>query len=151
MTMNVSPAVVAVDAGTSTDVTVNVQRMVDGPSDYMISGKSYEAGISVESVSGKFGDDGSGHVDGDDQGGGVGGGRVLPAGADDEGGQGGADVHAVGRGWGVWVMLDEHTRECLDGMVERSITGEHLIDELGRVATERSTFPTVCVVTTVLT
>ena len=34
-------------------------------------------------------------------------------------------------------MLDEHTRECLDGMVERSITGEHLIDELGRVAAER--------------
>jgi hypothetical protein len=29
--MNVSPAVVAVDAGTSTDVTVNVQRMVEGP------------------------------------------------------------------------------------------------------------------------
>jgi hypothetical protein len=58
--VNVSPAVVAVDAGTSTDVTVNVQRMVDGPGDYEISGKSYEAGISVESVSGKFGDDGSG-------------------------------------------------------------------------------------------
>ena len=36
-------------------------------------------------------------------------------------------------------MLDEHTLECLDGMVERSITGEHLIDELGRVAPERST------------
>ena len=60
MAVNVSPAVVAIDAGTSTDVTVNVQRMVDGPKDYSISGKSYEAGISVESVSGKFGDDGSG-------------------------------------------------------------------------------------------
>ena len=60
MTMNVSPAVVAVDAGTDTDVTVNVQRMVDGPDDYAISGKSYEAGISVASVSGKFRDDGSG-------------------------------------------------------------------------------------------
>ena len=60
VTVNVSPAVVAMDAGTDTDVTVNVQRMVDGPSDYMISGKSYEAGISAESVSGKFGDDGSG-------------------------------------------------------------------------------------------
>jgi hypothetical protein len=60
VTMNVSPAVVAVDAGTDTDVTVNVQRMVDGPSDYVIIGKSYEAGISVASVSGKFGDDGSG-------------------------------------------------------------------------------------------
>jgi hypothetical protein len=60
VTMNVSPAVVAVDAGTDTDVTVNVQRMVDGPSDYVISGKSYEAGISMASVSRKFGDDGSG-------------------------------------------------------------------------------------------
>ena len=60
VTMNVSPAVVAVDAGTDTDVAVHVQRMVDGPSDYVISGKSYEAGISVPSVSGKFGDDGSG-------------------------------------------------------------------------------------------
>ena len=58
--VNVSPAVVAVDAGTSTDVTVNVQRMVDGPGDYTISGKSYEAGVSAASVSGKFGDDGSG-------------------------------------------------------------------------------------------
>ena len=60
VTMNVSPAVVAVDPGTSTSVTVNVQRMVDGPSDYTITGKSYEAGISVPTVSGKFGDDGSG-------------------------------------------------------------------------------------------
>ncbi len=60
LTVNVSPALVAVDAGTSTDVTVNVQRMVDGPSDYEISGRSSEAGISVESVTGKFGDDGSG-------------------------------------------------------------------------------------------
>ena len=48
------------DAGTSTDVTVNVQRMVDGPIDYRISGTSSEKGISAASVSGKFGDDGSG-------------------------------------------------------------------------------------------
>ncbi len=41
-------------------MTVNVQRMVDGPGDYTISGTSYEAGISVKSVSGKFGSDGSG-------------------------------------------------------------------------------------------
>jgi predicted alpha-1,2-mannosidase len=59
-TVNVSPSVVAVDAGTSTDVTVNVQRMVDGPGDYTISGKSYEAGITATSASGKFGSDGSG-------------------------------------------------------------------------------------------
>jgi hypothetical protein len=51
---------VAVDAGTDTDVTVNVQRMVDGPGEYTVTGNSFEAGISAESVSGKFGDDGSG-------------------------------------------------------------------------------------------
>jgi putative transposase len=34
-------------------------------------------------------------------------------------------------------IIDEHTRECLGGTVERSITGEHLIDELGRAAAER--------------
>ncbi len=36
-------------------------------------------------------------------------------------------------------IIDEHTRECLGGMVERSITGEHLIDELDRLATDRGT------------
>jgi predicted alpha-1,2-mannosidase len=60
VTVNVSPAVVAMDAGTSTNVTVNVQRMVDGPGDYRITGKSYGQGISVAPVSGKFGADGSG-------------------------------------------------------------------------------------------
>lgn len=39
-------------------------------------------------------------------------------------------------------IIDEHTRECLGGMVERSITGEHLIGELDRLAAERDTFPT---------
>jgi hypothetical protein len=60
LTVNVSPAFVAMDAGTDTDVTANVQRMVDGPGDYTITGKSYEAGVSAAPVSGKFGDDGSG-------------------------------------------------------------------------------------------
>jgi hypothetical protein len=57
--VNVSPAVVAVDAGTNTDVTVNLQRMIDGPGDYTISATSHAPGISVATVSGKFGDDGS--------------------------------------------------------------------------------------------
>jgi hypothetical protein len=60
LSVNVSPAVVAMDAGTSTDVTVNVQRMVDGPGDYRISGTSSERGVSAASVSGKFDADGSG-------------------------------------------------------------------------------------------
>ena len=59
MTVNVSPAVVAMDAGTTTDVTVNVQRMIDGPGDYRISGKSYGEGISAAPASGKFAADGS--------------------------------------------------------------------------------------------
>ena len=40
-------------------------------------------------------------------------------------------------------IVDEHTRECLGGMVERNITGEHLIGELDRLAAERDTFPAV--------
>ena len=35
---------------------------------------------------------------------------------------------------------DEHTRECLGGMVERSITGEHLMAELNRLAAQRGTY-----------
>jgi hypothetical protein len=60
LTVNGSPAVVAMDAGTSTNVTVSVQRMIDGPSDYRITGKSDGEGISAAPVSGKFGSDGSG-------------------------------------------------------------------------------------------
>lgn len=40
-------------------------------------------------------------------------------------------------------IIDEHTRECLGGMVERSITGEHLIAELDRRTAQRDTYPTV--------
>jgi len=59
MTVNVSPAVVAMDAGTSTNVTVNVQRMIDGPGEYRIAGRSYGEGISAAPVAGKFAADGS--------------------------------------------------------------------------------------------
>lgn len=34
-------------------------------------------------------------------------------------------------------IVDEHTRECLDGLVERSITADRLIDELDRIAVDR--------------
>jgi putative transposase len=40
-------------------------------------------------------------------------------------------------------IVDEHTRECLGGLVERSITGEHLIAELDRLAAQRGTYPAV--------
>jgi transposase-like protein len=39
-------------------------------------------------------------------------------------------------------IVDEHTRECLGGLVERSITGEDLLDELDRIAAGRS-YPAV--------
>ncbi|MGO8964344.1 MAG: GH92 family glycosyl hydrolase [Mycobacterium sp.] len=60
ITVNVSPAVVAMDAGTTADVTVNLQRMIDGPGDYRITGTSYSKGISAAPVLGKFAADGSG-------------------------------------------------------------------------------------------
>ena len=39
-------------------------------------------------------------------------------------------------------VVDEHTRECLGGLVDRSITGEDLIDELDRLAGHRG-YPAV--------
>ena len=53
------------------------------------------------------------------------------------------DVTTDGRPIKIVSIIDEHTRECLGGMVERSITGEHLIGELDRLAAERGTYPAV--------
>ena len=53
------------------------------------------------------------------------------------------DVTTDGRPIKIMSIIDEHTRECLGGMVERSITGDHLIDELDRVAAERRAYPAV--------
>ena len=39
-------------------------------------------------------------------------------------------------------LVDEHTRECLGGLVERSITADRLIDELDRLAEHRG-YPAV--------
>jgi len=39
-------------------------------------------------------------------------------------------------------VVDEHTRECLGGLVDRSITGDDLIDELHRLAAQRG-YPAV--------
>ena len=49
------------------------------------------------------------------------------------------DVTTDGRPIKIVSIIDEHTRECLGGMVERSITGEDLITELDRLAFERGT------------
>jgi putative transposase len=49
------------------------------------------------------------------------------------------DVTTDGRPIKIVSIIDEYTRECLGGMVERSITGEHLAEELDRVAAGRGT------------
>ncbi|ACC38561.1 transposase, ISMyma01_aa2 [Mycobacterium marinum M] len=53
------------------------------------------------------------------------------------------DVTTDGRPIKIVSIIDEHTRECLGGMVERSITGDHLTEELGRIAAGRGALPAV--------
>ncbi|HET9891958.1 MAG TPA: IS3 family transposase, partial [Mycobacterium sp.] len=53
------------------------------------------------------------------------------------------DVTTDGRPVKIASIIDEHTRECLGGMVERSITGDDPIDELDRVAAHRGAHPGV--------
>jgi predicted alpha-1,2-mannosidase len=59
VTVNVSPAVVEVAPGTTGSITVNVQRMIDGPGDYAITGTSDTRGIKTAKTSGRFAADGS--------------------------------------------------------------------------------------------
>ena len=47
------------------------------------------------------------------------------------------DATTDGRPIKIVSIVDEHTRECLGGLVERSITADILIDELDRLATSR--------------
>jgi putative transposase len=53
------------------------------------------------------------------------------------------DVTTDGRPIKIVSIIDEHTRECLGGLVQRNITGEHLITELDDLATQRGTYPAV--------
>lgn len=53
------------------------------------------------------------------------------------------DVTTDGRPIKIVSIIDEHTRECLGGMVERSITGDLLTGELDRIAAQRGTYPAV--------
>ena len=46
------------------------------------------------------------------------------------------DATTDGRPLKIVSIVDEHTRECLGGLVERSITADILIDELDRLAAE---------------
>jgi putative transposase len=52
------------------------------------------------------------------------------------------DATTDGRPVKIVSIVDEHTRECLGGLVERSMTGEDLLDELDRIAAGRS-YPAV--------
>jgi putative transposase len=47
------------------------------------------------------------------------------------------DATTDGRPVKIVSIIDEHTRECLGGLVDRSITGDDLIDELDRLAAVR--------------
>ena len=57
------------------------------------------------------------------------------------------DATTDGRSIKIVSIVDEHTRECLGGLVDRSVTGEDLIDELDRLAQQRD-YPAVLPVTT---
>ncbi|KAA8960145.1 MAG: hypothetical protein F6Q13_14120 [Mycobacterium sp.] len=57
VTVNVSPAVVAITPGATGTVTVDAQRMTDGPGDYTITAAG--DGITAAPVSGRFAADGS--------------------------------------------------------------------------------------------
>jgi transposase InsO family protein len=52
------------------------------------------------------------------------------------------DATTDGRPVKIVSIIDEHTREWLGGLVDRSITGDRLIDELDRLATGRG-YPAV--------
>jgi transposase InsO family protein len=52
------------------------------------------------------------------------------------------DATTDGRPVKIVSIVDEHTRECLGGLVDRSITGDDLIDELDRLTNERG-YPAV--------
>jgi putative transposase len=57
------------------------------------------------------------------------------------------DATTDGRPVKIVSIVDEHTRECLGGLVDRSITGDDLINELDRLATQRG-YPAVLRATT---
>jgi transposase InsO family protein len=52
------------------------------------------------------------------------------------------DATTDGRPIKIVSIVDEHTRECLGGLVDRSITSDKLIDELDRLAADRG-YPAV--------
>ena len=59
VTVNVSPAGVEIAPGETANVTVDVQRMIDGPGGFTITGTSDTRGITAATTSGQFAADGS--------------------------------------------------------------------------------------------
>jgi predicted alpha-1,2-mannosidase len=59
VTVNVSPAVVEIARGTTGNVTVDMQRMIEGRGGYTITGASDVEGIKAAKTSGQFAADGS--------------------------------------------------------------------------------------------
>ncbi|HEY9305656.1 MAG TPA: hypothetical protein VIO95_15315, partial [Mycobacterium sp.] len=59
VSVNVSPDVVNIAPGGTVNVTVAIQRMIDGPGGYTITGASDNVGITAGKVSGQFAADGS--------------------------------------------------------------------------------------------
>jgi putative transposase len=47
------------------------------------------------------------------------------------------DATTDGRPIKIVSIVDEHTRECLGGLVERSVTADVLIDQLDRLTAQR--------------
>ncbi|BBZ37448.1 GH92 family glycosyl hydrolase [Mycobacterium conspicuum] len=63
VTVNVTEPVVTLAPGSRAAVRVDLQRMIDGPSDYRVTGTSSDSRITVAPASGHFGADGSAAVD----------------------------------------------------------------------------------------
>lgn len=63
VTINVPHPLVAIAPGTKGTMRLDAQRMIDGPSEYTVSGTSYGTAIAVESVTGRFADDGAAQVE----------------------------------------------------------------------------------------
>ncbi len=59
VTVNVSPAVVEIAPGGTSNVKVDTQRMIDGPGGYTITSASDTKGITAAETSGQFATDGS--------------------------------------------------------------------------------------------
>ncbi|GAB1812106.1 hypothetical protein MUNTM_11440 [Mycobacterium sp. MUNTM1] len=62
MAVNVDQPVVTIAPGHSGSVTLDAQRMTDGPDGYAVTGTSSDGGIGVQPASGRFAADGSAAV-----------------------------------------------------------------------------------------